>query len=46
VFGRFLNGKFTTMSNVELPAALRRLCDEVPESAFREDVSSTELRRG
>jgi hypothetical protein len=45
-FGRLLNGKFTTMSDVELPAALRRLCDEVPESVFREDVSSTELRRG
>jgi nicotinamide mononucleotide (NMN) deamidase PncC len=46
VFGRLLNGKFTTMSDVEVPAALRRLCDEEPESVFREDVSSTELRRG
>jgi hypothetical protein len=46
VFGRLLNGEFTTMSDVELPTALRRLCDEVPESVFREDVSSTELRRG
>jgi hypothetical protein len=46
VFGRSLNGKFDTVSNVELPPALRALCDEVPESEFREDVSSTELRRG
>ena len=30
---------------LELPPALRALCDEVPESVFREDVSSTELRR-
>ena len=37
---------FDTLSDVELPPALRALCDEVPESEFREDVSSTELRRG
>ena len=46
MFGRSLNGTFTTMSGVELPTPLRALCDEVPESEFREDVSSTELRRG
>lgn len=46
VFGRLLNGKFEIMSDVELAPALRALCDEVPESVFREDVSSTELRRG
>jgi nicotinamide mononucleotide (NMN) deamidase PncC len=45
VFGRSLNGKFVAMSDVELPPVLRALCDEVPESVFREDVSSTELRR-
>jgi nicotinamide mononucleotide (NMN) deamidase PncC len=45
VFGRVLNGKFETLSDVNLPPALRALCDEVPESVFREDVSSTELRR-
>jgi nicotinamide mononucleotide (NMN) deamidase PncC len=45
VFGRLLNGKFTRMSEVELPPVLRALCDEVRESVFREDVSSTELRR-
>jgi len=44
VFGRLLNDEFTTMSDVEVPPALRRLCDEVPESVFREDMSSTELR--
>jgi nicotinamide mononucleotide (NMN) deamidase PncC len=45
VFGRLLNGQFTRMSDAELPPVLRALCDEVPESVFREDVSSTELRR-
>jgi hypothetical protein len=45
VFGRVLNGKFESLSEVKLPPALRELCDEVPESVFREDVSSTELRR-
>jgi nicotinamide mononucleotide (NMN) deamidase PncC len=45
VFGRLLNGKFMVMSDVELPPALRALCDEVPGSVFRDDVSSTELRR-
>jgi hypothetical protein len=45
VFGRLLNRKFMGMSDVELPPMLRALCDEVPESVFREDVSSTELRR-
>jgi nicotinamide mononucleotide (NMN) deamidase PncC len=44
VFGRSLNGKFMTMPDVELPPALRALCNEVPESVFREDVSSSELR--
>lgn len=46
VFGRSLNGKFDTVSDVKLLPALRALCDEVPESEFREDISSTELRRG
>jgi hypothetical protein len=45
VFGRVLNGKFESLSDVKIPPALRALCDEVPESVFREDVSSTELRR-
>jgi nicotinic acid mononucleotide adenylyltransferase len=44
VFGRILNGKFQALSDQPVPLALRALCDEVPESVFREDVSSTELR--
>jgi nicotinamide mononucleotide (NMN) deamidase PncC len=44
VFGRIVQGQFRTLSEVDLPLALRAMCDEVPASAFREDVSSTELR--
>jgi hypothetical protein len=46
VFGRELDGRFVTLGDLNLPTELRRLCDEVPESEFREDVSSTELRKG
>jgi nicotinamide mononucleotide (NMN) deamidase PncC len=45
VFGRELRGEFCCLSDVELPAALRALCDAVPEQEFHEDVSSTELRK-
>ena len=44
VFPRLYDGKFRTLAEAELPPALRALCDEVPESAFRADVSSTQLR--
>ena len=44
VFGRSMQGEFHTLSEVAVPDRLRRLCDEVPESVFREDISSTELR--
>ena len=45
VFGRLVNGQFRALSDLaNLPTALRRLCDEVPEREFRDDLSSTELR--
>ncbi len=44
VFGRTLQGCFQTLSNLAIPPLLRRLCDEVPESQFRDNISSTELR--
>jgi hypothetical protein len=44
VFGRSLKESFCSLPDVEVPPALRELCDVVPESVFREDVSSTELR--
>lgn len=45
VFGRTIDGKFQGLANMELPGKLRELCREVPASMFREDISSTELRR-
>jgi nicotinamide mononucleotide (NMN) deamidase PncC len=44
VFGRSSNGRFEALSDLDLSAPLRHLCDEVPESTFRADVSSTALR--
>lgn len=44
VFGRTLQGRFQTLANLAIPALLHELCDEVPETQFRDDISSTELR--
>jgi nicotinamide mononucleotide (NMN) deamidase PncC len=44
VFGRKVQDGFCTLSALRVPTALRALCDEVPESVFRDDISSTELR--
>jgi nicotinamide mononucleotide (NMN) deamidase PncC len=44
VFCRAMGRGFTTASAVDIPLALQKLCEEVPESEFRADVSSTELR--
>jgi hypothetical protein len=46
VFGRVDNGSFLSLNDLNLPPALRELCEDVPESVFRADVSSTELRSG
>lgn len=45
VFGRKVGEQFETLADVTLPPALAALCDGVPADAFRDDVSSTELRR-
>ena len=45
VFGRTIDGRFSGLDDVELPAALHKLCTAVPESDFRQDVSSTALRK-
>lgn len=45
VFGRSIGGSFIRLSDLELSAPLASICREVPESQFREDVSSTEIRR-
>ncbi|MEX2316942.1 MAG: CinA family protein [Pirellulales bacterium] len=44
VFGRLFDDRFRTLSEVELPPALRQLCDEVPESEFRHDAASKQIR--
>ncbi len=45
VFGRSIGGSFIRLSDLDLPAPLASICREVPESRFRQDVSSTEIRR-
>jgi hypothetical protein len=44
VFGRKSDQQFLTVEEIELPSPLRSLCDQVPESDFRADMSSTQLR--
>lgn len=46
VYGRVVDGVFKTLADVSLPEGLRALCEGVPESGFRHDISSTALRRG
>ncbi len=45
VFGRLVGQRFVTLAKLSLPERLRAICHEVPAEAFRNDVSSTELRR-
>jgi nicotinamide mononucleotide (NMN) deamidase PncC len=45
VFGRQQADRFLTLSDLDIPVALRAICEEVPESQFRADVSSTQLRK-
>ena len=45
VFGRNLGTGFVSLAELDLPPVLRPLCREVPADQFREDISSTALRR-
>ncbi|MCE5269570.1 MAG: hypothetical protein LLG00_16965 [Planctomycetaceae bacterium] len=45
VFGRRIGDSFVRLGDLNLPNALRELCREVPPEVFREDVSSTALRK-
>ncbi|MBN2217202.1 MAG: hypothetical protein JW719_07480, partial [Pirellulales bacterium] len=45
VFGRNMGPGFVGLSQLDLPDPLLSLCQAVGEDAFREDVSSTEIRR-
>jgi nicotinamide mononucleotide (NMN) deamidase PncC len=44
VAGRATDGSFHSLSSLSLPAGLEDLFVEIPESRFREDITSTELR--
>jgi nicotinamide mononucleotide (NMN) deamidase PncC len=44
VFGRVVDSSFCSLASANIPLQLRKLCDEVAETEFREDISSTELR--
>jgi len=45
VFGRNLGTGFMRLGDLDLPERLRAICREIPAERFREDVSSTGLRR-
>jgi hypothetical protein len=45
VFGRLGETGFEALPGGELSRDLSSICREVPQSVFREDVSSTEIRR-
>jgi len=45
VFGRQEEGRFVGLSDLDLPPQLRACCQEIPAGEFREDTSSTEMRR-
>ena len=45
VFGRTLVSSFIRLSDISLPDVLRRACIEIPPEKFREDVSSTAIRK-
>lgn len=44
VFGRLVNGVFRSPETLGLPPILRQICDYIPESQFRLDISSTQIR--
>ncbi len=44
VYGRMIESEFRTLTQLDLPARLRSICREIPESEFRADISSTNIR--
>ena len=44
VAGRSMEGTYRTLDDVAVPASVRSLFSSIPESAFRMDLSSTEIR--
>ena len=44
IAGRLLEGRFRTLCDLDVPAGCRDMFTEIPEAAFREDISSTAIR--
>ena len=45
VFCRLADGKLLRLADIEMSDTLKSICREVPPDVFRDDVSSTELRK-
>ena len=45
VFGRTIGGRFCSLADLQVPDRLCDICQAVPEEIFRDNVSSTEIRR-
>jgi hypothetical protein len=45
VAGRIISNRFLTLDDLPIPAGCADLFESIPESEFRVDISSTELRR-
>lgn len=46
VAGRIYNGTFKTLQDIDIPQGFEPMFSAIPESQFREDISSTNLREG
>jgi hypothetical protein len=46
VAGRIYNGTFKTLQDIDIPQGFEPMFRAIPESKFREDISSTNLREG
>ena len=44
VFGRKINKKFISLSNLKVPEIIVDRCTGIDEEMFRDDISSTEIR--
>ena len=44
VAGRLEDGVFRTLADVEVPSQFRSMFESIPESSFRQDISSTDIR--
>jgi len=45
VAGRWVENKFNTLADITIPKGFENLFEALPESDFRLDISSTQLRQ-